>query len=327
MAAWPWAVWHGATAPAWAVACGLLAGALAVLHLPWWQRVLALPLVLTLLVPPVPRPAQGEFEVVAADIGQGTAVLVRTARHLLVYDAGPAYSAESDAGVRVLLPLLRARGERQVDLLMLSHRDADHVGGAAALLAGLPVRRLSTSLADDHPLLAGSAPHRRCDAGQAWSWDEVQFEVLHPLAGDHAWPLKPNALSCVLRVQGVAGGRPLRLLLTGDIEAAQEAALLARAGAALKADVLLVPHHGSRTSSSAAFIEAVQPGVALVQAGYRSRYGHPAPDVIERYSRAGIAVQRSDACGAWQLPPQGPGECERQRARRYWHHPGLAAAP
>ncbi len=327
MAAWPWAVWHGATAPAWAVACGLLAGALAILPLPWWQRALALPLVIALLVPSVPRPAEGEFEVVAADIGQGTSVLVRTARHLLVYDAGPAYSAESDAGVRVLLPLLRARGERQVDLLMLSHRDADHVGGAAALLAGLPVRQLSTSLADDHPLLAGSAPHRRCAAGQAWSWDGVRFEVLHPLASDHALPLKPNALSCVLRVQGLAGGRPLRLLLTGDIEAAQEAALLARAGPALQADVLLVPHHGSRTSSSAAFIEAVQPGVALVQAGYRSRYGHPAPDVIARYRHAGIVVQRSDACGAWQLPPQGHAECERQRVRRYWHHPGSAVAP
>lgn len=210
---------------------------------------------------------------------------------------------------------------------MLSHRDADHVGGAAALLAGLPVRQLSTSLAEEHPLLAGGAPHRRCAAGQSWSWDGVQFEVLHPLAGDHALPLKPNALSCVLRVQGVAGGRPLRLLLTGDIEAGQEAALLARTGAALQAEVLLVPHHGSRTSSSAAFIEAVRPDVALVQAGYRSRYGHPAPSVLARYRQAGVTVQRSDACGAWQLPPQGPAECERQRVRRYWHHPGLAAAP
>ena len=191
----------------------------------------------------------------------------------------------------------------------------------------LRVLQLSTSLAEDHPLLAGSAPHRRCAAGQAWSWDGVQFEVLHPLDGDHALPLKPNALSCVLRVQGVAGGRPLRLLLTGDIEAGQEAALLARAGATLQADVLLVPHHGSRTSSSAAFIEAVRPGVALVQAGYRSRYGHPAPAVLARYRQAGVIVQRSDACGAWHLPPQGPAECERQRAPRYWHHPGLAAAP
>ena len=324
---WPWAVWQAAVAPPWAVACGLMAGALAVLPLPWRQRAMALPLLLPLLVPPVSRPAAGEFEVVAADIGQGTAVLVRTAGHLLVYDAGPAYSPESDAGMRVLLPLLRARGERQVDLLMLSHRDGDHVGGAAALKAGLPVLALSTSLADDHPLLAGAAPHQRCVAGQRWQWDGVGFEVLHPLASDHEQPLKPNALSCVLRVQGVSGGQPLRLLLTGDIEAAQEAALLARDAEALRADVLLVPHHGSRTSSSAAFLQAVRPQVAVVQAGYRSRYGHPAAEVMARYRQAGIAVQRSDVCGAWSLPPQGEAVCQRTIARRYWHHPGLAAEP
>ncbi len=327
LSSWPWAVWHAAVAPPWAMVCGLLGAAVAVLPLPWRQRAMALPLMLPLLMPSVPRPAEGEFEVVAADIGQGTSVLVRTARHLLVYDAGPAYSTESDAGVRILLPLLRARGERRVDLLMLSHRDADHVGGAAALLAGLPVQQLSTSLADEHPLLAGGAPHRRCAAGQAWSWDGVQFEVLHPLTGDYALPLKPNALSCVLRVQGVAGGRPRNLLLTGDIEAAQEAALLARSGSALRSDVLLVPHHGSRTSSTLAFLEAVQPGVAVVQAGYRSRYGHPAPAVMARYQQAGITVQRSDDCGAWQLPSQGRAQCERQRARRYWHHPGVGPVP
>lgn len=327
MAAWPWAVWHAAAAPPWAMAGGLLAGALAVLPLPMRQRLLALPLLLPLLAPPVQRPEPGAFEVVAADIGQGTAVLVRTARHLLVYDAGPLYSAEADAGVRVLLPLLHARGEQRIDLLMLSHRDADHVGGAAALQAGMPVQRLSTSLADGHPLLAGAAPHQRCDAGQAWQWDGVRFEVLHPLATDHALPLKPNALSCVLSVQGVAGGRPTRLLLTGDIEAAQEAALVARQGDALRADLLLVPHHGSRTSSTAAFLAAVQPAVAIVQAGYRSRYGHPAGDVLARYQQAGIVVRRSDECGAWVQPAQAEALCQRHVARRYWHHPGLAAVP
>ena len=327
MAAWPWAVWHAAAAPPWAMACGLLAGALAVLPLPRLQRLLALPLLLPLLAPPVQRPVEGAFEVVAADIGQGTAVLVRTARHLLVYDAGPSYSAESDAGVRVLLPLLRARGERQVDLLMLSHRDVDHVGGAAALQAGMPVQQLRTSLADGHPLLAGAAPHRRCEAGQAWQWDGVRFEVLHPLAADQPQSLKPNALSCVLSVQGVAGGRPTRLLLTGDIEAAQEATLVARHGDALRADLLLVPHHGSRTSSTAAFLAAVQPRVAVVQAGYRSRYGHPAADVLARYRLAGIAVRRSDDCGAWVQPAQAEAHCQRHLARRYWHHPGLANSP
>jgi competence protein ComEC len=104
--------------------------------------------------------AQGRFELLALDVGQGTAVLVRTRHHLLVYDAGPLYSTESDAGQRVLVPLLRARGDERIDLLMLSHRDSDHVGGAASLLARVPVAALSTSLADDHPLRATALPHQ-----------------------------------------------------------------------------------------------------------------------------------------------------------------------
>ncbi len=322
LAALPMPVWQGAAAPAWAVACGLLGGALAVLPLPWRLRAFALPLMLPLLAPAVARPPLGAFEAVAADVGQGTAVLVRTQGHLLVYDAGPIYSRESDAGARVLVPLLRARGERRIDLLMLSHRDADHVGGAAALLRALPVAALSSSLEVGHPLRDGHAvPHTPCAAGQAWAWDGVRFEVLHPLATDLEQRLKSNALSCVLRVQGSHGS----LLLTGDIEAAQEAALVQRAGASLRSDVLLVPHHGSRTSSTGAFLDAVAPRTAVVQAGYRSRYGHPAPDVLARYRARGIAVVRSDACGAWTLPAAAPGEepgCERSRARRYWHHPG-----
>ncbi len=129
--------------------------------------------------------------------------------------------------------------------------------------------------------------------------------------------MKPNALSCVVRVQG-RGGRSL--LLTGDIEAAQEAALVARLGRGLRSQVLLVPHHGSKTSSTQAFIEAVAPGTALVQAGYRSRFGHPAPEVVARFRALGVELQRSDECGAWHWDVQGAGRCERERARRYWHH-------
>ena len=316
LASAPVAVWHAAVAPPWAVACGLLAALLAVLPLPWRLRFLALPLMLPLLVPPVLRPAHGSFEMVAADIGQGTAVLVRTANHLLLYDTGPQYSRDSDAGVRVLLPLLRARGERQIDLLMLSHRDADHVGGAATVLRTLPVLAMSSSLVDAHPLRQlGKVPQTRCQAGQAWQWDGVHFEVLHPLASDHALALKSNALSCVLRVHSAAGS----VLLTGDIEAAQEAALVQRAAPALKSDVLLVPHHGSRTSSTAAFLDAAAPQVAVVQAGYRSRYGHPAADVLARYEARGIRVVRSDRCGAW-VWAQGQAVCTRDQQRRYWHH-------
>jgi competence protein ComEC len=320
LAALPLAQWTAAVAPAWIVAAGLLGGLLAVLPLPWRLRLLALPLALPLLVPPVTRPAPGQFELVAADVGQGTAVLVRTRGHLLLFDAGPAYSPEADAGGRVLLPLLRARGERQVDLLMLSHRDADHVGGAATLLAGLPVAALSSSLEDGHPLLATASGRgtrlSRCAAGQRWAWDGVRFEVLHPQPADYTSAPKPNALSCVVRVQGDKASA----LLTGDIEFAQEMALLQRAGAALRSDVLQVPHHGSRTSSGTAFIGAVAPGVALVQAGYRSRFGHPAPEVVLRYEAQGAVVVRSDRCGAWTLPPDGPPRCERSAARRYWHH-------
>lgn len=322
LASRPLAVWTAAAAPPWAVAVGLLAGVVAVLPLPWRLRLLAVPLMLPLLWPPVERPQEGQFELLAADIGQGTAVLVRTHRHLLLYDAGPAYTPEADAAGRVLLPLLRGRGETRVDLLMLSHRDNDHVGGAATLIAALPVASMSSSLAADHPLRAAGVPHRPCTAGQGWTWDGVRFEVLHPLAADLDSGARSNALSCVLRVAGPGGSA----LLTGDIEAAQEAALLARDADRLRAEILLVPHHGSRTSSTPAFIDAVRPRIAVVQAAYRSRFGHPAPDVEARYRGRGIAVVRSDACGAWTAPAADPPRCERVIARRYWHHPAAAAA-
>ena len=282
MSSLPGAVLAVAAAPAWAQAAGLAAGALAVAPLPWRLRLLALPLALPLFAPAVERPAHGRFELTAIDVGQGTAVLVRTREHVLLYDAGPVYSRDSDAGQRVLLPLLRALGATRLDALLLSHRDSDHVGGAAALLGALPVSELLHSLEDGHPLLGRHAAPRRCEAGAGWSWDGVRFQLLHPLAGDVAG--KPNVRSCVLRLSGEQGSA----LLAGDIEAAQERALVERSHEALASDVLLVPHHGSRTSSSDALLDAVQPRVAVVQAGYRNRFGHPATGVIQRYEARGI---------------------------------------
>ncbi len=315
------AVWQAAAAPAWAVAAGLLGGLVAVLPLPWALRLLAVPLMLPLLAPAVPRPAEGRFELVALDVGQGTAVLVRTRRHLLLYDAGPSFAPDSDAGSRLVVPLLRWRGESRIDHLVLSHRDADHVGGASAVLAALPVRRLSSSLEEAHPLLAqariAGAAVQRCEAGQRWDWDGVQFEVLHPLAEDFAVPgARPNAMSCVVRVASADES----VLLTGDIEAVQEAALLARDPQRLRSRVLLVPHHGSRTSSTPAFIDGVAPGLAVAQAAHRSRFGHPAQDVVARYEARGIAFARSDRCGALTVAPGAGARCEREAARRYWHH-------
>ena len=317
----PLGLWTTAAAPGWAVAAGLLGGALLVMPLPWRLRLLGVPLLLPLLAPPLPRPAPGAIEVVFADIGQGSAVLVRTHAHLLVYDAGPRHPGDGDAAQRVLLPLLRARGERRIDLLMLSHGDNDHAGGAATLLARVPVGAMSSSLRSGDPLLAAEVPQRRCAAGQRWDWDGVRFEVLHPLAADHqrhgSQSASTNALSCVLRVQA-ADGRSL--LLAGDIGYAQEAALVARHGHALRSQVLLVPHHGSRGSSSDAFIAAVAPGVAVVQSGYRNRFGHPARETVARYEAMGVELLRSDRCGAWTWHASGAAHCERDVVRRYWHH-------
>lgn len=325
LAALPWAQWTVPAAPAWAALLGVAGGLVLVLPLPWRLRLLGLPLLLPLLAPAVERPPPGRFEMLALDVGQGTAVLVRTHSHLLVYDTGPQYGIEADAGERVLVPLLRARGEPHIDRLVLSHRDTDHVGGAASLLQRVPVRALSSSLADEHPLRAVPVPQERCRAGQAWQWDGVDFELLHPdgdAAGAAGATPKPNALSCVLQVRGTQGSA----LLAGDIERAQELALVDRLGPRLRSDVLLVPHHGSRTSSSGNFIVAVAPRVALVQAAYRSRFGHPAPEVVARYVTHGVALVRSDRCGAWSWRADGSMHCQRELDARYWHH-ARAASP
>ncbi|HEV6968173.1 DNA internalization-related competence protein ComEC/Rec2 [Roseateles sp.] len=317
LAAWPAAVWWLPAAPLAAQALALLGAALMVMRLPWRLRLAGLAMTLPLLWPAVPRPAAGEFELLAPDVGQGNAVVVRTAGHVLVFDAGPGYSPGADAGERVLLPLLRGLGVRRLDALVLSHRDGDHVGGAASLMRALPVAELRSSLEPAHPLLAGGEAAARCEAGQSWTWDGVRFELLHPTPAHYEAGLKSNDLSCVLRISAASGRRAL---LAGDLEAGEERAL-ARREADLRADVLLVPHHGSKTSSSDELLAAVRPDLGIVQAGYRSRFGHPAPAVLARYQAAGIAIVSTPACGAWRWhsgePPQA-GLCERAREPRYW---------
>lgn len=318
LATWPMAVLYLPVAPLWAGAAALAGGVLLAMRLPWRLRLLALPLVLPVLWWQPGRPAPGQFELLAADIGQGNAVLVRTASHTLLYDAGPRFSLESDAGHRVLVPLLRALGER-VDVLMLSHRDADHTGGAAAVLAQQPGARLTGSIEAGHELQA-LRPATPCLAGQRWEWDGVAFEVLHPAPGDAGAAVRANHISCVLRIVA-AGEQAAVALLAGDIETGQEQALLAR-GVPLQADVLLVPHHGSKTSSTGAFLDAVAPRTALVQAGYRNRFGHPAPEVVTRYQARGIAVVESARCGAatWSSAQPDGVACQRESGQRYWQH-------
>jgi competence protein ComEC len=321
LAAWPGAVWAAPAAPVWAQALALLAGLLWILPWPRVVRLLAVFWVLPLCFPAVNAPKEGEFELLALDVGQGSAVLVRTAHHVLLHDTGPRHAAGSDAGRRIVLPELQALGVRRVDTLVLSHRDQDHVGGAASVLAGLPVSQMLVSLEPGHALRQAGPAVQDCQAGQSWQWDGVRFDVLHPQhpvpAGRGPWgapALKPNAHSCVLRVQDAQGRSAL---LTGDIEAAQEAELVARHGASLRSTVLVVPHHGSRTSSSPAFLAAVAPRTAVIQVAYRSHFGHPHPTVLQRYHQRGIDVVRADHCGAWRWRADAA-DCTREVRQHHW---------
>jgi competence protein ComEC len=212
-----------------------------------------------------------------------------------------------------VVPLLRATGVRRVDLLVLSHEDIDHLGGALTLLESVEVHALASSLPRSHPLHSLALMPGRCAAGIAWNWDGVRFEFLHPPPG---WETaRRNNQSCVLRVTAGASS----MLLTGDIERAAERFLLENKIS--PSDVLLVPHHGSRTSSSEEFIAAVAPRWAIVPAGYRNRFGHPAREVLERYARAGVTVLRTDRDGAVSVVLNGHAarvSTERSRAPRYW---------
>jgi len=316
MAQWPGGTWSTAVAPVWAVLVGGLGGVMCVGPWPLVWRCLGLPLLVPVFLWQVPGPAPGRFEMLTVDVGQGTAVWLRTATHGLLYDAGPRYSAASDAGERVLVPLLRAQGA-ELHTLLLSHRDTDHTGGTAAVLQAYPLATLRASWIGSDAWAARAASP--CVAGVHWVWDGVHFEVLHPSAAEVVPEARSNALSCVLRVEDAQGHIAL---LTGDIERDQERALLAR-GAALRADFLLVPHHGSTTSSSEEFLRAVQPSVAVVQAGYRNRFGHPAERVMARYAALKIDWVSTPECGAVHWSSVRPDQlmCQRRLDRRYWHWP------
>ncbi|MGH8712551.1 MAG: DNA internalization-related competence protein ComEC/Rec2, partial [Casimicrobiaceae bacterium] len=281
---------------------------------------------LFVVVPAAPPP--GAFRVTVLDVGQGLAVLVQTHAHALLYDTGPRFNESADAGNRIVAPVLRAAGIGRLDALVVSHQDSDHSGGALSLLQTVPVGWLSSSLPADNPIMAAQrdrdAPARRCVAGERWSWDGVEFRVLHPSDASYLEAgIKTNDLSCVVRVGGAAGS----VLLTGDIEARTELALVARDAAGLRSDVLVVPHHGSRTSSTPEFVAAVHPAVAVFTPGYRNRFGHPRPEIVARYAAAGVRTYRTDYDGAVTLafgaglPPSV--RLERERDRHYWRDPPL----
>ncbi|MBL8485171.1 MAG: DNA internalization-related competence protein ComEC/Rec2 [Rhodocyclaceae bacterium] len=318
LAALPSAVWQQHAPPAWATLCGM-AGCL-VLLMPRGVPGRAAGLVLLapmMLVLPA-RPAPGELRVTVLDVGQGLAVHVATARHDLLFDTGPRYSLDADAGNRAILPYLRAAGVSRLDLLVVSHRDRDHSGGMESVLAGLPVAQLASSLpAQDLPP-PGALPQSACSDGQHWAWDGVRFAFLHPPPGAPAQSgIKTNDLGCVLRIEAAHG----RALIAADIEAVSEARLLAQHGGELAADLLVAPHHGSRSSSTPEFIAAVSPRAVVFASGYRNRYKHPAAEVVQRYRAHRALLARSDFDGAvtTEFTAQGMHLArERSERRRYW---------
>jgi len=312
--------------PGWALALAL-AGVAWLLAPPGWPlRFAGAAWLLPMLVWPAARPADDELWVSALDVGQGTAVLVESRTHTLLYDTGPRFSGTADAGGRIVLPYLRWRGIDRLDLLVVSHLDSDHSGGAASILRGTAVGAVLSSVDPEHPALGGAAAVQRCEAGQRIDLGALRVEVLRPLALDYARPrLSTNAASCVLRIEF---GRH-RLLLTGDLPAREEAEMVAREGN-LEAGWLSVPHHGSRSSSSDVLLDAVRPAWASAQAGYRNRFGHPDAQVVARYMARGVHVVRSDESGMaqWRFGDRGTVDLHRWRAsaHRYWtNRPGLGA--
>ena len=317
----PQAVWTQHAPPAWSIAAAML-GAFWIL-LPrgfparWLGWLLLLPMFLNTPEPP----AQGALRLIVFDVGQGLAVAAQTRQHALLYDTGPDFSGEADSGNRILIPALRALGIAKLDGLILSHDDTDHTGGAASIMQAMPVGWVSSSLPATHPLLQSATHARRCQDGESWSWDGVQFEILHPAPGNNGSVKKTrdNDLSCVLRIS--IGEHSI--LLAGDIEKNSEMRLLRQHAGKLFTSLLVAPHHGSKSSSSLDFVAATLPDYAVFTAGYRNRFGHPKEEVLQRYADSGAELLRSDEDGAILVEMNAQNlrvERYRKTQRRYWTH-------
>jgi competence protein ComEC len=330
LSAWPHAMVETHAPEAWTVAAALAGCAwlLAPRGVP--LRALGLLWLVPLFAFTPPRPAWGEAWLDVLDVGNGLAVVVRTSEHALVYDAGPSWGSDSDSGDRIVVPFLRGEGLSRLDALVVSHADDDHAGGAISVAALREPAWLLSSLPAEDAIHGPGAALTRCAAGQSWVWDGVEFAVIHPAAeiGPRAIVAgatpgatkrrKLNDESCVLRIATRAGAA----LLTGDIEARSESEMLRREPQ-LDARFLLVPHHGSRTSSTADFIDAVAPSVGLVSVGHRNRFRHPNPAVVGRYASRGIVLRRTDREGALRaVLPAGsevrPSVRPLLPGRRYW---------
>ena len=311
LAGLPWAQWVHSP-PAWALLPAAVGIGLILAPKGWPARWVGLILLAPLVIVKPPRPAPGAYQLTLLDVGQGLAAIVETHNHTLIYDSGARFSEFFNAGEAVIVPYLRTRGIATIDLFVISHGDNDHIGGAAAVFDQLRVLRTLTP----EPALVQQQQADRCKAGLDWRWDGVEFEIMHP---PEDWPTPGNNQSCVVRVTNAGGS----LLLTADIEVEAERNLIETYGARLASDIMLIPHHGSRTSSSPDFLAVVKPTLALLSMGYHNQFGFPHEEVVERYQQRGITILDTVTQGAIRIgvhPSEGinlqPGY--RQTAKRYW---------
>ncbi len=314
----PDAVWVQHAPPAWSIVLGLFGVLWLLLPRGFPARWLGLLMMLPMFLVLPTTPPEGALRLVIFDVGQGLAVAAQTRNHALLVDTGPDFSGDADSGNRILIPSLRAQGIARLNGLMLTHDDADHTGGALSILQTMPVGWLSSSLAIDHALLQLSADPRRCADGQNWEWDGVRFEVLHPSGESYAQEkIRDNDRSCVLKI---STGKH-SVLLAADIEKSSEWRLLKQHEEKLPATLLVVPHHGSKTSSVQQFVETVRPRYAVFTVGYRNRFGHPKEEVLERYRAIGSELLRSDEDGAIVVKMDDQNfsiERYRKSHARYW---------
>jgi competence protein ComEC len=324
----PNAVWQSHAPPLWTALLAMLGVVWLLLPrgatMRWVGAAAMAPMFLVL--PPSPR--EGELWVTLLDVGQGLATVVRTANHAMVYDTGPRWNPDADSGNRIVAPYLRGEGVRVLDALVVTHADEDHSGGAKSVIDMRKPKWVMTSMDMNSENLRGAAELMRCewaeDGGDSWRWDGVDFDIIHPAKDAYGLEgTKTNDLGCTLKITAPGGS----ILMTADIEKLSEALLIERfkdEPAVLKSDVLVVPHHGSRTSSTDAFINAVSPSMALVPVGYRSRFRHPNAAVMERYVAARIPVYRTDLLGAITLKFSTDAKGKpalstfRQDNQRYW---------
>jgi competence protein ComEC len=307
-----WPAWTAASVPGWVWLLGSLGAVLLLLPRGVPMRALGWPLLLLLVVPPRERLDERLADIWQLDVGQGLAILIRTRHHTLLYDAGPRFG-DFDLGERVVLPALRKLSVKKLDLMLLSHADADHAGGALAITRGLTVDQV---ISGDPAGLPAQLRAEACESGRQWQWDGVRFQLWQ-----WADARDSNQRSCVLQIE--ANGE--RLLLTGDIDTHAERSLL---DSPLVAPThwLQAPHHGSRSSSSMALLNVLKPESVLISRGHGNSFGHPHPTVLARYRKQGLRIYDSAEQGAihLQLGRFKPPWTMRQQ-RRFWRDPPALA--